>query len=52
MKAVIKLTEMGRLHLTELIEETHSPEEAFEVYTRLANEPSFPMVQFDWRLMK
>ena len=52
MKAVIKLTEMGRLHLTELIEETHSPEEAFEVYTRLANEPSFPMVQFDWRLLK
>ncbi len=51
MKAVIKLTEMGRLHLTELIEETHSPEEAFEVYTRLANEPSFPMVQFDWRLL-
>ena len=52
MKAVIKLTEMGRLHLTELIEETHSPEEAFDVYTRLANEPSFPMVQFDWRLLK
>ena len=52
MKAVIKLTEMGRLHLTELIEETHSPEEAFDVYTLLANEPSFPMVQFDWRLLK
>ena len=52
MKSVIKLTEMGRLHLTELVEETHSPEEATEVYARLANEPSFPMVQFDWRLLK
>ena len=52
MKSVIKLTEMGRLHLTELVEETHSPEEATEVYARLASEPSFPMVQFDWRLLK
>ena len=52
MKSVIKLTEMGRLHLTELVEETHSPEEATEVYARLAKERSFPMVQFDWRLLK
>lgn len=51
MKAAIKLTEMGRLKLTELVEEVHSPEEATEVYTRLANEPSFPMVQFDWRML-
>lgn len=51
MSAVLKLTEMGRLHLSELIEETHSPEEATSVYARLANEPSFPMVQFDWRML-
>lgn len=41
----------GRLHLEQLIEETHSPEEAPEVYTRLATEKGFPLVQFDWRDM-
>ena len=39
----------GRLHLEQLIEETHSPQEAPEVYTRLATEKCFPLVQFDWR---
>ena len=45
----LKLTEMGRLKLSDIIDEIHSPQEAPEVYTRLANEKSFPMVQFDWR---
>ena len=45
----LKLTEMGRLKLSDMIDEVHSPAEAPEVYTRLANEKSFPMVQFDWR---
>ena len=35
-----------------LIAETHSPEEAPEIYTRLATEKSFPLVQFDWRNME
>ena len=45
----LKLTEMGRIKLSDMIDEVHSPAEAPEVYTRLANEKSFPMVQFDWR---
>ena len=45
----LKLTEMGRIKLSDIIDEIHSPAEATEVYTRLANEKSFPMVQFDWR---
>ena len=37
------------LQSSDIIDEIHSPQEATEVYTRLANEKSFPMVQFDWR---
>ena len=44
----LKLTEMGRIKLSDIIDEIHSPTEATEVYTRLANEKAFPMVQFDW----
>lgn len=49
--AVMKLTEMGRLHLSDLIDEVHSPMEAPEIYARLAVEKAFPLVQFDWRDM-
>ena len=49
--AAMKLTEMGRIKLSNMIDEIHSPNEAPEVYTRLANEKSFPLVQFDWRKM-
>ena len=49
--AVKKLTEMKRIKLSSMIDEVHSPIEAPEVYTRLAHEKSFPLVQFDWRLM-
>ena len=37
-----------RLTLCDLIEEVHSPSEAQEIFTRLANEGSFPTTQFDW----
>lgn len=47
----LKLTEMGRIKLSDMIDEIHSPVEASEVYARLANEKSFPMVQFDWRML-
>lgn len=47
-EAVLKLTKLGRIKLSELVEEVHSPEEATEVYTRLCNEKTFPLVQFDW----
>ena len=49
VQAVHKLTALGRLHLSELVDEVHAPKEATEVYHRLATEKSFPMVQFDWR---
>lgn len=51
-KAILKLIKSGRLDFKCLIEETHSPEEAPEVYTRLANSPAFPIVQFDWSMIK
>ena len=50
--AVMKLCAMGRLNLVDMIEETRSPEEATPVYHRLATEKSFPMVQFDWSLIR
>lgn len=49
---VLALTVGRRLNLKDMIEETYSPEEAPAVYTRLVTEPSFPVVQFDWRLLK
>ena len=49
IETTLKLTEMGRIKLSDVIDEVHSPVKAHEVYTRLANEKSFPMVQFDWR---
>ena len=47
-RAILKLLKGKRLDFKCLIEETHSPAEAPEVYTRLANSPAFPIVQFDW----
>lgn len=52
MFALKKLTEMGRIKLSNIIDETHSPNEAHEIYTRLANDKTFPLVQFDWRELK
>ncbi|MBQ1216827.1 MAG: zinc-binding dehydrogenase [Clostridia bacterium] len=52
MLAVKRLTEYGRLSLASLVEETSSPEQAPEIFQRLAVERSFPIHQFDWRLLK
>lgn len=52
VSALIKLTEMGRIKLSDIIDETHSPTEAPKVYTRLAFNKSFPLIQFDWRNLK
>ena len=43
------LYRFGRLSLGTMVEETHKPEEAPQVYRRLATERAFPLVQFDWR---
>jgi threonine dehydrogenase-like Zn-dependent dehydrogenase len=49
MKATLRLISLGRFNVNKLIDETYTPDKAPEVYARLASEPSFPIVQFDWR---
>ena len=46
--AIQKLVSFGRFNLQSLVEETHSPIDAEKVYSRLAAEKGFPVVQFDW----
>lgn len=50
--ALKKLTQLGRLTFADMVDETHSPADAETVYARLANERTFPVVQFDWSLLK
>lgn len=47
-EALLKLTRLGRIKLSELVEEVYAPQEATAVYTRLCAEKTFPLVQFDW----
>ena len=49
IKAQMVLNAHGRVCLSQLVEETFSPDEAPEVYKRLAENKSFPIAQFDWR---
>jgi len=51
-KTVLRLIKHNRLSLSSLVEEVHSPNEEFEVFTRLCDEKTFPIVQFDWRKLK
>lgn len=48
INTIMRLIEMGRIKLSDMIDEIHSPTEATEIYNRLATEKSFPFVQFDW----
>ena len=48
MQAMIRLHEMNRIHLGDMVDEVHSVLEAPGVYDRLARERAFPIVQFDW----
>jgi 2-desacetyl-2-hydroxyethyl bacteriochlorophyllide A dehydrogenase len=52
MNTLKKLTECGRIKLSSIIDEIHSTLDATEVYSRLVTEKTFPLVQFDWRLLK
>ncbi len=45
---ILKLIAGGRLTLQNLVGETHNPEDAPQVYSRLISEKGFPTVQFDW----
>jgi len=49
IRAIQKLCDLGRLSLSPLVEEVHSPAEAGAVYARLAQKSAFPLVQYDWR---
>jgi hypothetical protein len=49
MTALMRLIKAGRLSLATLVDEVHTPEETVAVYQRLVSEPTFPVVQFDWR---
>jgi len=48
MVAQMQLNRYGRINLSQLVQEIHSPAEATEVYNRLATDKFFPLVQFDW----
>ena len=49
IRAVLKLILGGRLNFKDMICEIRSPDEAFDVYKRLASEKNFPIgVLFDW----
>lgn len=50
IKTQLKLIAMKRVNIKAMIDETHSPAECAEVYSRLIEEKAFPtVVQFDWR---
>ncbi len=50
-EAIVRLLATGRLNFDCLIEEVHPASEGVAVFERLAKEPSFPVVQFDWTQM-
>lgn len=51
-EAILTLTRLGRIQLSQLVDEVASPQEATEIYTRLCTEKTFPLVQFDWEKLK
>ncbi|MBQ8848798.1 MAG: zinc-binding alcohol dehydrogenase [Clostridia bacterium] len=52
VQALMQMLIHKRIDFKSLISETYSPAEAPEVYTKLANNPVFPIVQFDWSRIK
>ena len=47
-EALIRLTQLGRIHLSDLVDEVHPVTEAPVIFDRLAREKAFPVVQLDW----
>ena len=48
-QAILEYLSANRLDFKSMINEVHSPNQAFEVYDRLANDKNFPIgVVFDW----
>ncbi len=52
IRTLLQLAANGRICLEGMVEETHSPAEAPEVFGRLAAEKHFPVVQFDWNMLE
>lgn len=49
-RTVLKFIRGKRLNFKDMICEIHSPTEAGQIYSRLANDKNFPIgVLFDWR---
>ena len=46
--ALLNMLQYGRLDFSHLVHSVYAPAEAPEVFARLAVEPAFPVVQFDW----
>ena len=52
IKVVLNLCAKRDFTLTDIIKETHNPENCSAVYDRLVNDKNFPIgVQFDWRTL-
>ena len=50
---IFRLIEAGRINLSDMISEVHSPYECGPVYTRLHSDKDFPLcVQFDWQRLE
>lgn len=51
--AILKLCEYNRMNIKEMVDEVFSPNDCFDVYTRLINDKNFPVIsQFDWSDVK
>ena len=51
--AILKLCEMNRMNIKEMVDEVFSPLDCYDVYTRLINDKNFPVIsQFDWSDIK
>ena len=49
-KAILKLLEAGRVQIKPIISRVVKPDQAPDIYTRLVNDPNFPLgTVFDWR---
>ncbi len=49
ISALLRLCALGRIDLEGIVDETHSPRDCQQVYTRLITQRDFPpVVQFDW----
>ncbi len=46
--AIMKMIKLNRMDIKQLVNEIHSPKECYDIFKRLVEDKSFPVVQFDW----